>query len=49
MLGHLFDAFLLGAAPLATESERQRNSNPRKLYPAGVDVQPAYEWLLDTR
>ncbi|MCC7486351.1 MAG: ATP-binding protein [Burkholderiales bacterium] len=32
MLGHLLDAFLLGAVPLATESERQRNSNPRKLY-----------------
>ena len=34
MLGHLVDAFLLSAVPLATDSERQRNSNPRKLYPA---------------
>ena len=34
MLGHLLDAFLLSAVPLATDSERQRNSNPRKLYPA---------------
>jgi predicted AAA+ superfamily ATPase len=34
MLGHLMDAFLLSAVPLATESERQRNSNPRKIYPA---------------
>lgn len=33
MLGHLLDAFLLGAVALATDSERQRNSNPRKLYP----------------
>src|SRR6185436_5687278 len=28
MLGHLLDAFLLSSVPLATESERQRNSNP---------------------
>lgn len=34
MLGHLMDAFLISAVPLATESERKRNSNPRKLYPA---------------
>ena len=34
MLGHLMDAFLLNAVTLATDSERQRNSNPRKLYPA---------------
>jgi len=34
MLGHLLDAFLLSAVPLATDSERQRNSNPRRLYPA---------------
>jgi uncharacterized protein len=33
MFDHLLDAFLLSAVPLATESERQRNSNPRKLYP----------------
>ncbi len=34
MLSHLIDAFLISAVPLATESERKRNSNPRKLYPA---------------
>ena len=34
MLGHLLDAFLLSAVSLATDSERRRNSNPRKLYPA---------------
>jgi predicted AAA+ superfamily ATPase len=33
MLGHLLDAFLLSAVRLATESERKRNSNPRKIYP----------------
>jgi hypothetical protein len=34
MMGHLIDAFLISAVPVATESERQRNSNPRKIYPA---------------
>jgi len=33
MVGHLLDAFLLSAVPLATEFERLRNSNPRKFYP----------------
>jgi len=32
-LGYLLDAFLLSTVPLATESERRRNSNPRKVYP----------------
>ena len=34
LFGHLTDAFLCSAVPLATDSERQRNSNPRKVYPA---------------
>lgn len=34
LLGHLTDAFLLGTVALATDSERKRNSNPRKIYPA---------------
>lgn len=34
MLGHLLDAFLLSAVPLATESERQRNSNPTQARPS---------------
>ena len=34
LLGHLMDAFLFSAVSLATESERKRNSNPRKMYPA---------------
>jgi hypothetical protein len=33
LLGHLVDAFLLALVPLATESERRRNANPRKVYP----------------
>jgi hypothetical protein len=43
MLGHLQDAFLLSAVPLATESERRRNSNPRKLYPADPGLIKAFD------
>ena len=43
MLGHLFDAFLLSAAPIATESERRRNSNPRKIYPADQGLIGAFD------
>jgi uncharacterized protein len=43
MLGHLLDAFLLSAVQLATESERQRNSNPRKLYPVDPGLIRAYD------
>jgi uncharacterized protein len=43
MLGHLLDAFLLSAVSLATESERQRNSNPRKIYPADPGFIKAFD------
>lgn len=43
MLSHLLDAFLLSAVPLATDSERQRNSNPRKLYPADTGLIKAFD------
>jgi predicted AAA+ superfamily ATPase len=43
MLLHLTDAFLVAAVPLATESERQRNSNPRKLYPADPGLIRAFD------
>lgn len=43
MLGHLLDAFLLGAVPLATDSERRRNSNPRKLYPVDTGLIRAFD------
>jgi hypothetical protein len=43
MLGYLLDAFLLSAVPLATDSERQRNSNPRKLYPADPGLIKAFD------
>ena len=37
------DAFLISAVPLATESERKRNSNPRKLYPADPGFIKAFD------
>lgn len=43
MLGHLIDAFLLSAVPMATESERKRNSNPRKIYPADPGLVHAFD------
>lgn len=43
MLGHLLDAFLLSAVPLATDSERRRNSNPRKLYPVDPGLIKAFD------
>jgi predicted AAA+ superfamily ATPase len=43
MLGHLIDAFLVSAVPIATESERKRNSNPRKLYPVDPGLIPAFD------
>lgn len=44
MFSYLFDAFLLDAVPLATDSERRRNSNPRKLYPVDVGMIKAFDW-----
>ena len=43
MLGHLTDAFLLSGVRLATDSERRRNSNPRKLYPADPGLIRAFD------
>lgn len=43
MLAHLLDAFLVSAVPLATDSERQRNSNPRKIYPADPGLIRAFD------
>ena len=43
LLGHLMDAFLLSAVPLATESKRRRNSNPRKIYPADPALIGAFD------
>ena len=43
LLGHLVDAYLLQAVPLHTASERQRNSNPRKMYPADPGLIHAFD------
>lgn len=43
LLGHLVDAFLLSAVPLSTESERRRNANPRKIYPADLALIGAFD------
>jgi len=43
MLGHLIDAFLLSAVSIATDSERKRNSNPRKIYPADPGLIKAFD------
>lgn len=42
-LGHLQDAFLLDVVPLATDSERKRDSNPRKLYPTDPGLLDAFD------
>lgn len=43
MVGYLVDAFLLSTVPLSTESERRRNSNPRKVYPADPGLVEAFD------
>jgi predicted AAA+ superfamily ATPase len=43
LLGYLVDAFLLTLVPLDTESERQRNTNPRKVYPADPGLMGAFD------
>lgn len=43
LLGHLVDAFLLTLVPLATDSERRRNANPRKVYPADPGLAHAFD------
>jgi predicted AAA+ superfamily ATPase len=42
-LGHLEDAFLLRLIPLATTSERRRESNPRKVYPIDPAIAVAFD------
>lgn len=43
MVGHLEDAFLLRGVALATDSERRRNSNPRKIYPVDTGLIGAFD------
>ena len=42
-LAHLEDAFLLCSLDLATDSERRRQVNPRKVYPADTGLMPLYD------
>ena len=42
-LGQLEDAFLLFTLPLCTASERQRQVNPRKVYPCDHGLIPVYD------
>lgn len=43
LLDYLTDAFVIAAVPVATESERRRNTNPRKLYPADPGLIDAFD------
>ncbi len=43
LFDHVSDAFLVSTAPLATDSERKRQSNPRKLYPADPGLIRAFD------
>ncbi len=43
LLDHLFDAFVIAAVPIATDSERRRNTNPRKVYPADPGLIEAFD------
>jgi len=42
-LSHLEDAFLLQTVPIATDSEKRRQVNPRKIYPADTALIPVYD------
>lgn len=43
LFGHLLDAFLISTVPIATDSERRRNSNPRKIYPVDPGLIPVFD------
>ena len=43
MLGHLSDAFLVHTVPVATDSEKRRQVNPRKAYPADPGLIPVFD------
>jgi hypothetical protein len=43
MVEPLLDAFLVGAVPIATDSERRRNSNPRTIDPADPGLIRAFD------
>ena len=43
LLSHLEDAFLLRAVPIATDSEKRRQVNPRKIYPVDHALGSVFE------
>lgn len=43
LLGHLEDAYLLQAVPVATDSEKRRQVNPRKVYPVDPGLIPVFD------
>jgi uncharacterized protein len=43
LLDHLVDAFLLATVPVATDSEKRRQVNPRKVYPADTGLIPVFD------
>lgn len=43
MLAHIQDAFLISVIPIATNSERKRNSNPRKIFPVDPGLIGAFD------
>ena len=43
MLGHLEDTFLLRAIPVASDSEKRRQVNPRKIYPVDHALAPVFD------
>jgi uncharacterized protein len=44
LLAHLIDSFLIATVSLHSASERQRNSNPRKVYPADPGLIHAFDF-----
>jgi predicted AAA+ superfamily ATPase len=40
---HLEDAFLVTTVPVATDSERRRQTNPRKVYPVDTGLVPLFD------
>lgn len=43
LLDHLQDAFLLRAIPIASDSEKRRQVNPRKIYPVDHGLAPVFD------
>ena len=42
-VAHLGDAFLLQNVPVASDSEKRRQVNPRKVYPANLALIPVFD------